>query len=576
MKMIVIPRYKDLFDGPIPNLDDLLQGIPSELILELLSLIQAKVYLGRSDIDQMEVLNLFLSRQPAQIQTKIIRGIFVAENPEKHRWAPLFEMNYILDFMHYILVNFREGPSDFLDTNADQELYLLQAYVIFIENRNNYDNKLFEREETTAEDFFYKKTWPMLSGQFGANIRSNPFTSMIRGVCLLNFLLYDSEYKELTASFLLERGHPGPWSYIVSLSNIIMQSWGNEEPATRKTTKFSISADSEFKQMFDSFALDPALYRNQYKETHQNYAGIKARPLYRTINGDYIILNWNFLSNKLHDSLIFDLHKHFGPKVESFKKLPDFKNYISSKVTEPVLFRRLISTVLKNRKYDVLIFDESQKQGAPDAYFRRCNDIFLFELKDAFFSAAAVHQTYEAIKIEIDKKYNRPNKGIGQLIAHLNRMRVSSFEEPKRYKHNRNLVIYPIMIYTDHFFGMPGVINYLQKAFSEKITEEDLKKEFKIIKPLIFIDLQFLINIIDLCNNSNIQIKELFELFYNEQKRANKKEQRTQTVEDYFSCYDSFETVITNRFSQELYKSKGFVQKLFNSLDLTHGLPQSD
>lgn len=576
MKMIIIPRYKDLFDGAVPNLDEMLQGIPSELILELLSLIQAKVYLGPSDFDQLEILNLFLSRQPFEIQAKIIKGMSVSEEFEKPSFGPLFEMNYILDFMHYILVNFREGPSDFQDTTPDQELRLLQAYVIFIENRNNYDKKLFEREETTAEDFFYKKTWPMLSGQYGANVRTNPFTSMLRGVCLLNFLLYDSEYKELITSFLLARGHPDPWSYIQSLSNIIMQSWDNDVAATKKTTKFSIAADSEYKQMFDSFALDPSLYRNEYNAMHQNYAGIKARPLYRTAQGDYIVLNWNFLSNKLYEGLIFDLHKYFRVEVESFAKLPDFKNFISSKITEPVLFRRLLSTVLKSRKYDVLIFDDNGKQGMPDAYFRRSNDVFLFELKDALFSAAVIHQTYEEIKTEIDKKYNGSKKGVGQLIAHLKRMRLGSVEDPKRYKHNRNLVIYPVMIYTDAFFGMPGVNRYLQRALKERITEEGLERDFKSIKPLIFIDLQFLIDIIALCNGSDIQIKDLFELFYSEQRRADKKEQRTQTIEDFFYCYDPFEAVVRRKFTKDLYKSEGFVKKLVESLNLTHGLSKSN
>lgn len=45
MEMIITPTYSDLFDGKVPELDQLLFDIPSELTLSILSKMNAELYI---------------------------------------------------------------------------------------------------------------------------------------------------------------------------------------------------------------------------------------------------------------------------------------------------------------------------------------------------------------------------------------------------------------------------------------------------------------------------------------------------------------------------------------------------
>ena len=132
----------------------------------------------------------------------------------------------------------------------------------------------------------------------------------------------------------------------------------------------------------------------------------------------------------------------------------DYKNFISEEITEKFLFKKILSKYL-NEKHSKLIFDDSNIEGFPDAYYRNGKHIFLFEIKDAYFPVDAINSySYKEICDAIDLKYNSTSKGTGQIIKQLKRLVTSPFEE-KSYDElklkTRNLIIYPIIIYTDNF-----------------------------------------------------------------------------------------------------------------------------
>ena len=72
MKMVIVPRYGDLFDEPVPNLEDLLKDISSDVTIGLLTMIQAKLHLANNEFTiQSEILQLFIQRQPWKLQQYI-------------------------------------------------------------------------------------------------------------------------------------------------------------------------------------------------------------------------------------------------------------------------------------------------------------------------------------------------------------------------------------------------------------------------------------------------------------------------------------------------------------------------
>ena len=149
----------------------------------------------------------------------------------------IFSMHYVLDFMHYALSTYRElVMAD--DTTPDQEYRLFKAYVIFIEKRQKRDEQIFNENRNYKADFFYRNTWPLMSGQYQAGHIINPFTEMVRGIVLFNFLEHTSNYAEDIRSFLAKRGHSSAWNYIFTLLNIIQESWKTIE---EKTALYQVS-----------------------------------------------------------------------------------------------------------------------------------------------------------------------------------------------------------------------------------------------------------------------------------------------------------------------------------------------
>lgn len=574
MKMVVVPRYAELFGNPTPTIEELLIGIPSDAIIGLLSLIQAELQLTSNDYSsQRKILDLFLqNQQPVTRQKFIERLISSARNRENGDFS-LFSMNYLLDFLHYVLNHYTDFSIK--DTTPEQEFRLLKAYFLFVENRHEQDREVFDANKELPDDFFYKNTWPILSGQYEAAYLVNPFTAMIRGQVLLNFLEFSSPYSLYLKQFLEKRGYASSWHFVFAMTNIIQESWKPLETGKAFTARFFLSNFKEFKQLFEGFLIDPADYKKNFSADHRNYSGIKEKPLFRLNDDTFLVLNWNFFSNKLYEGLVFDFYKHSGIEEVGFSKtFVDFKKYLAEAVTEGYLFKRLLSKSL-NSNHSVLLFDEKEKQGFPDAYYRNGNNIILFELKDAYFPANATNTiSYPIIKKAIDNKYNQEDKGTGQIIKQLQKLAREPFEEKQGYKYVRNVSIYPVIIYTDHFFSMPGINNYLNEAFMTRVQNAGLRGTFKKINPLVFIDLHFLINHIHLLQKKETCLFSLIELYYKEQQRALKKVKRkNDDLSVYFDCYQTFETAVSKTLGDDIYKREGFVKEIVTALDLTQGLP---
>lgn len=571
-----IPNYLDIFDGPKPKLEELLQDIPSRLVLELLAVISTEINLS-SNIQQSSkrILALFLHRYPESY----INNWFDLKNPKylksNTRKFTLFSTLHVLDFMHYELSNYRE--LEFQDTTAEQEIRILKAYFLIMDQRNLVDDKIYNNNEQQEGDFYYTHTWPILARQMEADNKVNPITEMARGSVFLNYLEFHSDYKFYSRAFLSKRGHLNSWNYILNLLNIIQSSWIRNENGDSLKARFTISSIEGYEALFESFTINPQDYKLKFNEGHKNYSGLKERPLMRVDDHTFLVLNWNFLAGKLYEGLIYDFY--FGTEIsceKKFKTFMDFKKFVGEDITEKFLFRQLLKTILY-KKHSVLKFDQQQDNGLPDGYYREGNKIILFEIKDAYFpSEAAMSGSFQLIKDAIDLKYNSTKKGIGQLIKQMIRLKDHPFETPVKYKRSQNLCIYPVIIYTDHLFNMPGINNYLQDELSEKIKKADLNGKFKQIRPITFIDIRFLINYLHILKQKGTDLITLMDTYQQIVVRSKKKAKKNSDLDIFLDSYPSFASEVPKEFGNLFYSKKDFVKILVDTLELTKGLPETD
>ncbi|MBC7475279.1 MAG: hypothetical protein H7263_13390 [Candidatus Sericytochromatia bacterium] len=563
MKFKPVPTYQQIFGEELPNLGTLLDEIPTVNLLVIISLINAEILLNENDSSShKEILRLFFSRQSEIIKKKIQdRWNFL--NTKFGDSPSIFSMQYSNRFIHYALCNFKEGKLD--DLSIEQELNVFKAYMIFVTEQIKEDGKLVKTGTNSYEDFFSENTWPLLNSQYESNIRINLTSEIIRSYILFDYLSSETEYKNYLQIFLSNRGFDEYRNYIKSLIILILHSTTKKENNSPINYSGYLKNAKEFEGLLNELSLDVEEYKNIYIKKPSGYTGIKEKPAYKIDDETYIILNWDYLYSKLYEGFMYDFYNYSGiSKAEKFKIFPDFKTLISKEVTEKLVFRKAIKNILF-KKHTVIKFDE-QTNNFPDAYFRVRNKIFLIELKDVSFPLIDEY-SFDKIKAVIDNKLNNNSKGTGQIVKQIIKLKTSDFEENPSYKRKRNLTIYPIIVYTNENFQIPGVNEYLRKSFDEKINESGIRNQFKVIKPLVLINLQFLIGNLDKLQDKRIDFIDLLEFYYSELKRSKKKAIKTKLLNDFFQIYEPIELVINQKLN--IYKDSDLtLREIFSIFDI--------
>lgn len=570
MRVVISVTYSEIFDGDIPNLRDLLDDIPSEVVVSILSLINSQLYLGHDLKTQIIIFNFLTIRQSDITRNKILSRLL--RKSEKEPSIEFFGLLYSTEFIHYELLNYRDF--DITDTTPQQELNFLKAYFLIVEKVNARYSAVFKFNETSDVHHFQKTTWPTLIDQFEINHNINPITGMVKGLTLLNYLEFHSPYTDYVKKFLQKNQKEKSWNYILDLINLIKSSWDTQGQNTGKLYPFSFNESHGFSSLFENFSISVDNYAREYGAEKRNFSGLKSKPLFKTKEQKYIVLNWNFLSNKLYDGLLFDFFNQSGisEKLGSFL---DFKKYISEEVIEKYLFKKLISKCFE-KKHIKLLFDNGKSQGFPDAYVRDGKHVFLIEIKDAFFPSSSVNSlSYSTIKDTIDRKYNNEKKGTGQIIKQIEKLITSTFEQ-KTFKElglkPRNCRIYPIIIYTDNFFNLPGTNQYLKSEFMDKVNLKHLNGEFGKIENLTFVHLSFLVDNIHFFSNPKFTLRKLIEEYHQRIRTMEKKFEKEKSMESMFLVNDSFEAFVSTKYKREIRDSKDYVDTIVKVLNLTENL----
>jgi hypothetical protein len=293
-----------------------------------------------------------------------------------------------------------------------------------------------------------------------------------------------------------------------------------------------------------------------------------------------LVIDWNLFVNKIYSGLIYDFFSKSGIKNHTeFEAKPNpfiaFKKYIAEFSIEKYLFKKLIEGIFKG-KHTVVRLDNNATQGFPDAYVRIGKRIFIFEVKDAFFPSDAVESyDYELIRSKLDEKYNSRKKGTGQILKHIQHLQTEPFEDNSysdlKLK-TRNIVIYPILIFTDTFFSTPGFSLYLQEKFDEKIHENNLANAFEDIKPLSFININFLIDNLDLLQQKDLSLDKVVNYVNKQLNQRKKNHEKQRTTEALLALNEPFESIASGLMNRVNRKSRSYVLTIFKELNLNRGM----
>ncbi|TSJ36546.1 hypothetical protein FO440_22205 [Mucilaginibacter corticis] len=574
MEMILTPEFNDLFPGENDTLEELLKDIPSLLVVQFLAMANAELYYHRSNEGpaQYKIFDLLLRRQQPETRKAIIENVNKKINRNPDAKTHFFSVIYNLEFLHYELVNYRELPDE--EINQDQDLRLFKAYFLIVEKVNESIRNTLRETPVYDADYFAKTTWPSFIDQFEINSEIYPFPIMLRGAVLLNYLKYHSPYAVYVDNYLKKHGKATALNYVLDIYNLLIlgyKKFKNKSPDQWASCSFAPS--DGFETIFEQFDLNIKDYQAAFSAGKSNYTGIRSKPLLKLEDGSHLVLSWPFLISKMYDGLVFDFYQYSGINEDTkFRTFLDFKKHIGGEVTEKYLFQKLLGACFKN-KHQVLKFDDLDIKGHPDAYYRQGNNVMLIEIKDAYFPAPAIGSySYEAITEAIDLKFNSSKKGTGQIIKQLQYLSQQPFENPPAYKNTKNLTIYPVLVYSDLVFGMPGINDYLDRAFKKQLAASGLRRHFKTIMPITMINITFLIQKFDAFDHKQYSLMELISQFHAHANSKRKKADLTREINDHIDSQPTFEDFALKKIPLR-EDGENYLTSCIKTFNLTKGLP---
>jgi len=575
MEIAVVPTYKDIFKEDPPEIKDLIADVPSKLGISLFSIINAELFLGGNGEDtQLKIFKFIIQRFSYMQKRQLFKGIspYIKEG---NNFISLFNIAYSTAFIEYELLNFRDFEIE--DTNPDQEFRVFKSYLILIQNINEKDSKIFDEvplEEIKKEEFFQVKTWPLIIKQFEFNYKVEPMFQAIKSIAMLDFLSKNSKTREYYNNFLLVVQKYSAWHYIFDFLEIVKVSFNYNN--NLKFRNFSIIVTPEFEPFLDFFSIDVNSFRAD-KQLHIDYYGIKKKPLFRLQECTYIVMNWNFFYNQINLGLLFDFYNRSGIK-HLYKKFPDFQNFIATHVSEDLLFKKLLNKSFK-KGFNKVVFDDKSSDALPDCYYREGKYIFLFEFKDYLIDKNVIHNAnYNEIKKYVDFKFicnqEGKSKGIRQILRQIKDLNVSpyyfdNFIEKGIKK--RNIVIYPIIVYTNFFYSMPGLNNYLNNEFRAELNVYFSSDKFELgqVRDITMIDLEFFYrNFLNL-ERGLIDFRKLINMYHARLKAQTKKASKSNDVNDFIKAFSSFDEMKSNNVNKKFPSgNRGFVESLLDTLDI--------
>ena len=303
-----------------------------------------------------------------------------------------------------------------------------------------------------------------------------------------------------------------------------------------------------------------------------DYRVFRNKPIIKMSNGDYCIYNWEFLIDRLFNSLYFE-----------FKDLPNLGNFtkqipslFTDKFAEKKLFNDLLKEAVSSTMYKLLSEDEmrkvyktAQNELAPPDYILDGKEAsIIFECKDIrvggieleshnFDNILDVYSNklnlkkwkldHKGNKIDITDNGKNKGKRIGvtQLTYHISCIRSSTF---KYHVIDKNKKIYPVLILSDYKYIHKGFTHIANQWYKEDLG---INYNYQLDKPLIVMSFITLIKYKELFLKNGFEY--YFEQYYDE---INKPFFNFDTAMNVFQSFDDYMSF--NNFSLSQLKDEIF------------------
>ncbi|MEC5173779.1 hypothetical protein [Chryseobacterium nepalense] len=540
MKFSVSLSYKDLFsDYEEINIIELLEDIPTVNALELISYFMVQIHLEHHDKNlQIDLTNFFIQRFPQDLKNKIIQ--FYSTQRRNSMYSLIDNLSGLF-FIENILKNHNDLPR-VSDLTPEQELNFFKAYLlstqIWIDKKDGIFSNL---DKISTDEDFNKAYIPTHIPYYEFNVIKDIRLQFAKAKEFFTFCEQNKYFKDYLNFFLQEYGLKSWQEYLKNILSLYLRKFDR----LKTPSEIEISDDYVELQNFLSLL---SLNMEDFKMSDDFYS-LRKSPIYKANNNRYIFLSLNLFVDKIFQGIQFDfarivINKKGVFKDKPIKSIDQFFSIVGDEFSETNLFYNIIKNCFSKSNYVLRsgldLKNKNTDGGEPDFYIRDKAKVYLFEFKNVLLNSKVKHSfDYEKIEEALFEKFienkNKSKKGIGQLIELIKKIDEDSFDFDDSIN-LQDVIIYPIIVFTDISLNTPGVNNVLNNKYKELIKDFKLTN-IKNLQDVTLIDLDTLIKYQDLFFTKKIKINNLLNEYHT----------LTNSYGDFIKRFTAFEMFIENK-----------------------------
>ncbi|NDV69685.1 hypothetical protein [Dysgonomonas sp. 25] len=567
----IYASYSAIYGEKIPSVRELLSqtDISPTLFLKVALHINAQLS-NKDDTKKVDsfLFDLFFHRIPDY--DKYLLSKFKKKVEREGSTTILFNPLGIVELIHQLLLCYNGLPI-VRDTKPNDELILYKIILIANDTRTIHDDEKIERgfaEARREPDFFFQRmNWGFILKNSEVQHNLNLFYESFKTMSILNYFEESKDYKEYVDNYKLIKDIQISWEFVFNFLRLYTDLHVKDEKELGHI-QYSFSVDDSLTAFFDNLCLDIIDYQTNI-EKQKRYIGIKEKPLIKKGN-TYYILSWRLLSNQIYTGFIFDFYNNSSINCKHLN-FGDFKSFIGQNISESAFFVPIIKSIFQDRKGFYTIHNSDINKNLPDFYVRNGKYIFLFEYKDSLMPDK-IHNSYDFKEIQehIDNTFVQSSRGrkkaVLQLADYINGIKENRYKKYDDYLlkgiKERNLVIYPIIIYTDYRYELSGLNDYLNQKFKNNINMEDNR-----IKDLTIINLEFIVTNFTRLRNKELDLKRLIDNYHKKIKSDAKSFEKRKGEDRFLNLYRSFELFYYKYYPNK--PDKRSLTSLFDCLGFT-------
>lgn len=452
-----------------PKIEELLSYVPREMTINIAGIL-TNLY-GMAGIDKLDLFFSSKSYHNRRLVRRLLSDYLSTKTPNHQLfWTTAETSKLLLRYAFSIPVDKYKFTTL---SEEDAELRLFKVILLMNQECTRYS---IQKSERNYPNMLFLLS-VMNANMQGHDVHSRKDRSIMQLYFSVRFfLMIDGlpKYKPMLEAFMSEHGLADWNEYIRSVFGII---------AMNNFLPFRIPGDLRNdidhlinKKVIDTIAMpwnETIKFKSDGpvdREGNTDYKGFRNRPLIVLPNGDYVFNSWEFVIDRLFNSLYFEFHQ----LKNKYKLKVDVNSLFTNTFAEKHLFDLLIGMSASRKKYQLVSEDimnanyqhKVGELGPPDYLLLNDKCCILFECKDVRIGGDETesHDFDTIIDIFSNKLYQKKwhyidgvkvyfptdkdkRIGITQLTDHIKNIRQSDFHYADV---NKNIRVYPVLILSDY------------------------------------------------------------------------------------------------------------------------------